>query len=591
MKNKILMLFNLFLWLNLSLATGQTVENQLVKNKLEKINAQLANDFKQKNMDNILSHFDKEAVLMPEFQPTMRGTEVIKAYYQEIFTRWEIEKFDKKIIEIITFNDNFAEVGTFTLAYRANNQDFTLNGKYLNIWKTNQAGVLKKKAVSYGYFHQVENPATHWVKIAKESFSPKPSSQTSKSNPLAFELNALNALMEKSIQARDGNLRADFYTDDAIFMPFADSSKVGINSIRAHLIAYNSYPVKIDSINIYHEDFEDCNSFVIEYSRFYVKWHTADNAGVGAGKGIRIWKREKNCSLKLYREIGLHDHLETNADLEKIKIELQKVNQSYSAALIQKNLKVVMNYYTKNSVVMPEFHSALYHQPAIKKYFATLFSEAQIEGLQKEIYEVKMLKDMILEIGTYQLRQKSKANIKGKYMIVWERNKQGKLQINTEAWGSTQYIERHQAPYAENPRAEHTQYPTPTSPNPALVEELARQNSFIHQHVLGRDGGTHAAIFTEDAIFMHYYQPLILGMDKIKLYLIAHESPKVSVDSLQIKASKIIDLGDFVIEHGYYSVNWSDGINGGKGIGKSINIWKREEKGVLKIYRQMVNHD
>jgi hypothetical protein len=94
--------------------------------------------------------------------------------------------------------------------------------------------------------------------------------------------------MEKSVRTRDGTLRADFFTDDAIFMPFADSIKVVIKSIRTLLIAYNRYPVTNDSIDIFNEYFEDCENFVIEYPSFFVKWHTSDNSGVGSGKGIRI---------------------------------------------------------------------------------------------------------------------------------------------------------------------------------------------------------------------------------------------------------------------------------------------------------------
>lgn len=272
------------------------------------------------------------------------------------------------------------------------------------------------------------------------------------------------------------------------------------------------------------------------------------------------------------------------------KTQILQLNEKESQAYLSADLAKLMKRYANDAVCLPEYHSPLYHKADIKQYFIQLFQNAQIELFKKEIYEIKILGNLIAEIGTYQIKPKSKDLINGKYLIVWEKDQKGTLKVNAEAWGSIKYIDRSQVPYAQNPRVE-TIPKILVKANPKIISELAQRNDFINQTVADRDGGKHAEAFSEDAIFMHYYQPLIVGKASIKAYLIDHESPKVKLDSLQIKASKIQDLGRFVIEHGYYSVNWSDGVIGGKSIGKSINIWKRDEMGVLKIYRQMVNHD
>jgi hypothetical protein len=41
---------------------------------------------------------------------------------------------------------------------------------------------------------------------------------------------------------------------------------------------------------------------------FKVKWSMPDHSGRTEGKGIRIWKRQEDKSLRLYREIGTHNH-------------------------------------------------------------------------------------------------------------------------------------------------------------------------------------------------------------------------------------------------------------------------------------------
>ncbi len=86
---------------------------------------------------------------------------------------------------------------------------------------------------------------------------------------------------------------------------------------------------------------------------------------------------------------------------------------------------------------------------------------------------------------------------------------------------------------------------------------------------------------------------MLVGIEKVKAYFIEHEKPgDVQIASLQINTSKIIDMGNFVLEHGYYRIAGNSGNNASWVVtGKSINLWKRDEKGTLLLYRQMVNHD
>ena len=282
-----------------------------LRSKLESVNKQLADAFLSEDVNKLMTLYMHDAIYLPEYQPIMKGTEAIRKYSQEIFNRQQIKLFDKKITEVIDFRGSVAEIGSFTIAYNTsgNGQLVRHNGKYLNIWKVLPDGTLRLKAESFGYFSNVENPASLVIKIPE---LPAANAIQSPDNDksASFELHALNTLMEKAVSNRDSNLRADFFSQDAVFMPFADSLKVGMKAIRPYLIGYNSGNVTVDSIRIYTDYAEVLDSYVIEYPRFYVRWHTPELAGTGQGKGIRIWRRELDCSLKLYREIALHDHIE-----------------------------------------------------------------------------------------------------------------------------------------------------------------------------------------------------------------------------------------------------------------------------------------
>ena len=116
--------------------------------------------------------------------------------------------------------------------------------------------------------------------------------------------------MEKGVRNRDGNLRSEFFAPDGRFYPYADTAIVGLARIKSHLLEYNSRGnVSIDSIMCYTFDFSYFENYVLEYDMFKVKWSVPNFSGRTEGKGIRIWKRLPDGSLRLFREIGTHNHL------------------------------------------------------------------------------------------------------------------------------------------------------------------------------------------------------------------------------------------------------------------------------------------
>ena len=114
--------------------------------------------------------------------------------------------------------------------------------------------------------------------------------------------------MEKVVRERDGNLRSEFFTKDAIFFPFVDTAIVGLAKLKPYLIAYNKPDVKIDSISIYTYHSEIFESFILEYTKFDVNWSVPQNTGSVKGNGIRIWKSLADKSLKIFREISTYTH-------------------------------------------------------------------------------------------------------------------------------------------------------------------------------------------------------------------------------------------------------------------------------------------
>jgi hypothetical protein len=207
---------------------------------------------------------------------------------------------DNTIVEIGTFKKEFTDSKTDTL--------LSLDGKYWMVWQSRSDGTFKLKGEAFGFFHAVKHPEALVVAMNKKQ---PDESDMLLQRDMPFELKAYNALMEKGVRNRDGNLRAGFFMKDGAFYPFADTTVTGMDRIKPYLIAYsNRGTVTIDSIMCYTYDFETLGEYILEYDMFKVKWSVPNYSGRTEGKGIRIWKRQRDKSLKLYREIGTHNHLE-----------------------------------------------------------------------------------------------------------------------------------------------------------------------------------------------------------------------------------------------------------------------------------------
>jgi hypothetical protein len=176
-------------------------------------------------------------------------------------------------------------------------------------------------------------------------------------------------------------------------------------------------------------------------------------------------------------------------------------------------------------------------------------------------------------------------------MNVWKIGKDGKLTLLSEIWGANKAIDGSNFSFI---KTNNNAIPKPKA-SQTIENEVNKRNARIAELVTKREGEKHAVeLFAKDAIYLTYDTPMMVGMENIKPYFVEHEKPNgVSIDSLSIKASKIIPLNNFVIEYGYYYVDVSWDNKKGRAIvtGKSTNLWKRDENGILMLYRQMVNHD
>lgn len=258
------------------------------------------------NLNECMNLYGDRAICMPEYQATLGRRNEIESYFREMFKRQRIKSIRRSPLEFIHMENTIVVIGTYIREYQTPTVDstITLQGKYCHVWGL-QAGTYRIKGETFGYFHPVDRPEA--LIISKNQQQPDEDDIQIK---VPFELKAYNALMEKGVRQRNATLRADFFTEDAVFYPFADTAVVGMNQLKPYLAAYsNRGTVTLDSVSCYTYAFENHGEYTLEYAMFKVKWSRLEVSGKTEGKGIRIWKRQEDKSLKLFREIGTHNYL------------------------------------------------------------------------------------------------------------------------------------------------------------------------------------------------------------------------------------------------------------------------------------------
>lgn len=289
---------------------GDRTNQKIIEQQLQKLSEELTALEKNDDLKGLLANYDEKIISMPEYQLTLQGVSDIETFYKEIFHRQNIKSFQRKAEEFIHLDSTVIEIGTFRKEFtNAKNDSLSIQkGKYWNVWGVRTDGQFKIKGEAFGFFHPIKHPEE--LIITRLNKKQPDESEIVLKKQILFELKAYNALMEKGVRNRDGILRSEFFTGDGSFMLFADSTVTGMDKIKPYLIAYNNGNVIIDSITCYTYDFEDFGDHVLEYDMFKVKWSVPNFSGRTEGKGIRIWRRQKDKSLRIYREIGTHNHLD-----------------------------------------------------------------------------------------------------------------------------------------------------------------------------------------------------------------------------------------------------------------------------------------
>jgi ketosteroid isomerase-like protein len=132
----------------MELNQGTTLENQDLKEKLEKINSEIGKLVLAGNYDALMPYYTDDAIISPGFGPSIKGKKAIREAY---------EKNKKEGLKYHSFSGTPEEIwecekfvydrGTFGLAVSAKDhpKPVAYYGSYFTIWQKEDNGSLKVK--------------------------------------------------------------------------------------------------------------------------------------------------------------------------------------------------------------------------------------------------------------------------------------------------------------------------------------------------------------------------------------------------------------------------------------------------------------
>ncbi len=276
-----------------------------------------------------------------------------------------------------------------------------------------------------------------------------------------------------------------------------------------------------------------------------------------------------------------------------IRKQIEDYNADFAAALFENNKDLILKSYTDQSVLMPEHSRQRVGKKAIAAFYEQWLSQAKVNSFQRTIVELQDFGDYILEIGNFtenlHLKDLKPYTYSGKYMVLWKKVSKNKMTIAAEIWGANSYFDDRFIPEIDDSEVPPTKEYTSSD---KLINEVIKRNGSVKNLVQNRLGVEHAKMFMPDAMYLTYYTPILSGEKDITAYFTEHEKPgTLKIEQISIHTSGVIVTKKAIVEFGFYNVDWRDGTNNGNVKGKSINVWKRNEKGELMLFRQMVNHD
>lgn len=275
---------------------------------LKKFRSDYIKSILEKKPEILQVYYTENIRLMVEFQKTVFGKSNVLMYHKAFSARLDTKSYDRKEFEILDLGSMVVEHGLFTMKVtsKSTGKEHELKGKYQNIWEKTESGKLSLITEGWNYDHQLDiGEQLRFEEVPVIDIALQP--HVPINSHISFELAALNRLQEATISQHDAKIWSQFYADDGILFSQSHTLYEGRKAIDEYVEQHVKELPVFEKLDIRNDRIDDLGNYVIEYASHIANWRSGEYSGVGLGKDLRIWRREKNGSLKIFRHIGMYD--------------------------------------------------------------------------------------------------------------------------------------------------------------------------------------------------------------------------------------------------------------------------------------------
>lgn len=272
------------------------------RQRVEQQSQKFAKAIEVASLTDVVSLFETEATLLPEYHKPLHGTSKIKSYYAQFFAKAESSKFAKEDFELISLGEYFVELGTFEHDYQTpKGTNFEYDGKYVTYWKFDEEGTPYIRAHIWGASNYFEAENVNFISIdVPESTAIVANTRWEK------EIEKVRKFAYDAVFSGDSEKQLTTYTEDATYMTYYDPPFMGKEEIAAYFRSHYNPEVPMDSLMTKSVKVIDMGEHALKFGEYYVAWTWEGQPSYIEGKGLTLYKRMEDGSIKIYRQMINH---------------------------------------------------------------------------------------------------------------------------------------------------------------------------------------------------------------------------------------------------------------------------------------------
>lgn len=246
---------------------------------------------------------------MPEFQKTILGKDNTLLYHKAFFERFDVKSYNRNELEILDLGSQVMELGKLSMKIilKRTAKEYELIGTYMNIWEESKDGELKLITEAWNYDQWYDEIDQHLRFDAVPAVHMAFQSNVQVNSNVSFELAAYSRLLDATVTQHDANVWSQFYTEDSMLIPNYHPIYHGKKEIDEYIKMHVKELPVFEELDIRNQRIDDLGKYVIGYASHIASWKSGNQSGVGLGKNIKIWRREPDHSLKVFRTIAMYD--------------------------------------------------------------------------------------------------------------------------------------------------------------------------------------------------------------------------------------------------------------------------------------------